>query len=172
MNSSLKCGQRTIIPNFQLYLRTLQVDGGRQAEASPAVVKWVGECGFSSDYHTLIHKLKDVVTHAPDIDMVFIITAVAPSWSVPSSKFARKILSKPMLQLEDFIPRMGPFMTKGFNWLTITEITFSVFLHQPDSTFDFTTNSDTLSKYTGHRVHAQLTWFPNSNIIPPTDALP
>ncbi|KIJ08816.1 hypothetical protein PAXINDRAFT_18077 [Paxillus involutus ATCC 200175] len=138
-NTSMLCGTTTVIPDFRLAVRTED-----EEDADNVVALWVGECGFSSDYDTMLCKLQNVVEHRPDVDLVFIVSIKAPPWKSPEegSDVAKILQSQPLLQPLEFLPKrtptpdFAPIISQNFIWLTVEEVSYHVFLHGLNGIFE------------------------------------
>ncbi|KIJ58991.1 hypothetical protein HYDPIDRAFT_33601 [Hydnomerulius pinastri MD-312] len=138
-NTSMLCGTTTVIPDFRLAVRTED-----EEDADNVVALWVGECGFSSNYDTMLCKLQNVVEHRPDVDLIFIVFIEAPPWKSPEegSDIAKILRSQPLLQPLEFLPKrtptpdFAPIISQNFIWLTVEEVSYHVFLRGPNGIFE------------------------------------
>jgi hypothetical protein len=65
-------GMVTHIPDLQITISSYSVTGAGKHQRP--VVKWIGECGFSSDDGSMIHKLREMTDNDQNIDLVLMIS--------------------------------------------------------------------------------------------------
>ncbi|KAG6377255.1 hypothetical protein JVT61DRAFT_1316 [Boletus reticuloceps] len=123
------------IPDYQLVME----NNSNRAPGTPLIPKWIGEVSFTvSPSYTRKH-LRQVVKSQPSVDLAFMIRIEElPKWASPS-KDARmqKLRSQPFRAYKDFIPALpagslGPVVVEEFTWISITRVTFELYLHCPD----------------------------------------
>ena len=109
------------------------------------IVKWIGECGFSSDDNSMICKLHEMTDSNQNIDLALMISVREARWRQPkdSSIAAKTFCSQPQLDYDDFIPSLdsntmfGPVVIESHIWIHVKEIRYTVFEHGTDGHFNF-----------------------------------
>ncbi|KAG6370925.1 hypothetical protein JVT61DRAFT_10772 [Boletus reticuloceps] len=126
---------RRAIPDYQLVME----NNSNRAPGTPLIPKWIGEVSFTvSPSYTRKH-LRQVVKSQPSVDLAFMIRIEElPKWASPS-KDARvqKLRSQPFRAYKNFIPALpagslGPVVVEEFTWISITRVTFELYLRRPD----------------------------------------
>jgi len=85
----------------------------------------------------------------------------SPKWASPSRKHAHaeKLRSQPFRALNDFIPALpidslGPVVVEEFTWVSITRVTFELYLRRPDGSL--VVNDNLQDDYSACGVRMQL----------------
>ncbi|KAI9453750.1 hypothetical protein HD554DRAFT_2031731, partial [Boletus coccyginus] len=124
------------IPDYQLVME----NNSDRAPGLPLIPKWIGEVSFTVPSSYTCRHLKQVVESQPTVDLAFIIRIEeSPKWVSPNSKDTRtqKLRSQPFHAYNDFIPALpvgslGPVVVEEFTWISITHVTFELYLRPPD----------------------------------------
>lgn len=167
LNHRMQNKDFTNIPDLQLSVAVHppendEDDDEAEIEIPRPVIKWVGECGLSSDDNSMIRKLRLMTNSSGETEYALMISLRERSkWQQPKdNSLASKVLrTSPTMDYEDFIPRcikrslrFGPVIIQSHVWIDVCEVRYTVFKHGADSHFDF--NSKNVETFTeGVRPH-------------------
>ena len=133
----------THIPDLQLIISRYPIAG--TGKRPRPIVKWIGECGFSSDDSSMIRKLREMTDSDQNIDLALMISVREIRWQQPKdgSIIAETLRSQPQLDYDDFIPVLdsktmfGPVVIESHTWIHVKEIRYTVFERGTDGHFNF-----------------------------------
>jgi hypothetical protein len=136
-------GTVTHIPDLQVTICRYSVTGAGKRQRP--IVKWIGECGFSSDDGSMIRKLREMTDNDQNIDLALMISVREGRFRQPKdgSIAAKAFRSQPPLDYDDFIPSLdrdtmfGPVIVESHTWIHVKEIKYTVFERGTDGHFNF-----------------------------------
>ncbi|KAG9311789.1 hypothetical protein JVU11DRAFT_8036 [Chiua virens] len=135
------------VPDFQLVIE----NHSKLTRGPPFISKWVGEVCFNTSPADTRTQLCQIIDSQPDIDLAFVVTIEeSPDWASPKQKDANaiKLRSMPYLNYDDFIPNnisrcsLGPVVVENITWISVSHVTFDVYLRRPDNTLDVNREDD------------------------------
>ncbi|KAG6369352.1 hypothetical protein JVT61DRAFT_14995 [Boletus reticuloceps] len=142
------------IPDYQLVME----NNSDHAPGIPLIPKWIREVSFTvSPTYTRKH-LRQVVKSQPSVDLAFMIRIEeSPKWASPRSKdtHVQKLRSQLFCTYKDFIldlpaGSLGPVVVEEFTRISITCVTFELYLRHPDG--HLVVNSNLQDDYLAHGV--------------------
>ncbi|KAG2051494.1 hypothetical protein BDR06DRAFT_1010436 [Suillus hirtellus] len=144
LNHCMQNKDFTNIPDLQLLVAVHppendEDDDEAEIEILRPIIKWVGECGLSSDDNSMIRKLRLMTDSSGETD--------------PASKVLR---ASPTMDYEDFIPcrikrslRFGPVIIQSHIWIDMYEVRYTMFKCGADGHFNFNSkNAETFAERT------------------------